>query len=80
MLYEFLEKAPPAELESRSLYMKERDNDFFRVAQCELQKINLFFAKKLAEANQRFTELQNRYLMKIKTKMMNLTLYIDTEI
>ncbi|CDW59643.1 Xenotropic and polytropic retrovirus receptor 1 [Trichuris trichiura] len=59
MIYEILENAPDQEVSDQLhlRYMHKRDGEFFALCAEELKKINLFYKRKLAEAQERFTEL-----------------------
>lgn len=68
MLYESLESMPSSELpDSESLrnYVRNFDEEYFDFAEKELNKINTFFAEKLAEATRKFGDLLSE-LHKVK--------------
>uniref|UniRef100_A0A5S6QI55 EXS domain-containing protein n=1 Tax=Trichuris muris TaxID=70415 RepID=A0A5S6QI55_TRIMR len=68
MIYEILENAPDQDVSDqvRNRYMHKRDAEFFELCAEELKKINLFYNRKLAEAQERFREL-TRELERLQT-------------
>uniref|UniRef100_A0A915HIL6 SPX domain-containing protein n=1 Tax=Romanomermis culicivorax TaxID=13658 RepID=A0A915HIL6_ROMCU len=60
MLYIVCEKAPPVEepdSELRRRFMVQKEEEFYKYCTDELNKINLFFNQKLAEAQTKFRDL-----------------------
>ncbi|VDP11108.1 unnamed protein product [Soboliphyme baturini] len=59
MVYEILENLPSSDLgvQFRERYIARKDEKFFKFCAQELEKINLFFNRKLAEAHEKCREL-----------------------